>query len=82
MDGNAWALVIVGVLSLAGTVLGTWGGIRSSAKLTCYRIEQLEIKVGKHNCLVERMYKVEERCSGIEKDVEVSNHRIKDLEKE
>jgi hypothetical protein len=80
MDGNAWAVVIVGVLSLAGTIVGTYGGIRVSAKLTAYRIEQLEKKVDKHNCLVERMYKVEERCSVSENDIKVVNHRITDLE--
>jgi hypothetical protein len=81
MDGNAWAVVIVGALSLAGTIVGTFGGIRASAKLTGYRIEQLEKKVDKHNCLVERTYKLEERCELFEERFKVSNHRIEDLEK-
>ena len=37
--------VIVGVLSLAGTVIGSFSGMR----LMSYRIEQLEKKVDKHN---------------------------------
>ena len=53
---TAVATVIVGALSLVGTLIGSYGGI----KLMTYRIEQLEKKVEKHNNLVERMYKVEE----------------------
>lgn len=34
--------VLVGLLSFAGTLIGTLGGILASAKLTNYRIEQLE----------------------------------------
>ena len=43
--------VIVGVLSLAGTVIGSFSGMR----LMSYRIEQLEKKVDKHNNFAERM---------------------------
>lgn len=45
-----------------------------------YRIEQLEKKVEKHNNLVERMYKVEERTELQEEKIKVANHRIDDLE--
>ena len=44
--------VIVSLLSLAGTLCGTLGGILASGKLTNYRIAQLEQKVEKHNQLV------------------------------
>ena len=36
-------------------VLGSVSGIIISAKLTNFRLAQLEKKVEKHNCLVERM---------------------------
>jgi len=49
--------VIVGVLSLAGTVIGSFSGMR----LMSYRIEQLEKKVDKHNNFAERMPVVEEK---------------------
>ena len=42
-------------LSLLGSLIGTLGGIISSAILIKYRIEQLEKKVEKHNSVVERM---------------------------
>ena len=51
--------IIVAGISLLGTLLGTWGGIRQANKLTNYRIEQLEKKVDKHNNLVERMFRAE-----------------------
>lgn len=59
-------VIIVGVLSLCGTLVGTLGGILASNKLTNYRIQQLEEKVNKHNNLIDRMYKVENRVSLIE----------------
>ncbi len=61
--------IIVGVLSLIGTLCGTIGGILASNRLTLYRIEQLEKKVDKHNNVIERMYKIEERVSIIETDI-------------
>lgn len=53
-------VVLVGVLSLAGTLIGSVAGIMTANKLTAYRIEQLEKKVDKHNTLVERMVVVEQ----------------------
>ena len=62
-------VVIVGVLSLIGTLIGTLGGILASNKLTNYRIQPLEEKVNKHNNLIDRMYKVENRVSIIEDEM-------------
>lgn len=72
----AMATIIVGALSLVGTLIGSYGGI----KLMSYRIEQLEKKVEKHNNLVERMYKVEEQTTLQAEQIKVANHRIQDLE--
>lgn len=66
----AVASVVVGLLSLIGTALGSWGGL----KLMSYRIEQLEKKVDKHNNFAERVPVMEEQ-------IKVINHRIEDLEK-
>ena len=51
--------VIVALISLAGTLGGTFGGILVSNKLTNYRLEQLEKKVSEHNSLVRRTYELE-----------------------
>ena len=61
--------IIVGLLSLAGTCIGTLAGILTSQKLTNYRLKELENKVGKHNNLIDRMYKVESRVSLIEDEI-------------
>lgn len=73
-------VVIVGLLSLAGTIIGTLGGIIAANKLTTYRIEQLEKKVDKHNNLVERTYALEKSTAVMQNDIKVANHRIDDLE--
>ena len=41
--------IVIALISFAGTLLGTFGGIITSNKLTTYRIEQLEKKVEQHN---------------------------------
>ena len=58
--------VIIGIISFLGTVIGTFGGIMASNKLTVYRLEQLEKKVDKHNNLIDRTYKLEERVAILE----------------
>ncbi|MCM1364399.1 MAG: hemolysin XhlA family protein [Ruminococcus sp.] len=72
--------VIVALISLIGTLAGTFGGIVVSNKLTAYRIEQLEKKVEKHNSVIDRTYKLEERMELHEEKLKVVNHRIDDLE--
>jgi len=66
-----WSAIIVGILSLFGTALGSWGGM----KLMSYRIEQLEKRVNEHNNFAHRMPVVEEQ-------IKVINHRLEDLEHE
>ena len=72
--------IVVGLLSLAGTLIGSIAGIIASNKLTLYRIDQLEKKVDKHNNIIERTYKLEENQAVIEEQIKVANHRISDLE--
>lgn len=66
--------VLVAVLSLIGTLVGTFGGIVVASRLMNYRIEQLEKKVEKHNNIVERTYKLEGR-------MDEAQHEINDLKK-
>ena len=66
--------ILVAIVSFVGTCVGTVGGIIASARLTNYRLAQLEEKVGKHNNFAERMPVVEEQ-------IKVINHRLEDLEK-
>lgn len=48
-------VVVVGLLSLAGTLVGSVAGILTANRLTNYRIAELEKKVERHNQMVERM---------------------------
>ena len=72
--------VVIALIGLAGSLLGSLIGVIVSSKLTQYRLEQLEKKVDKHNNVVERMYSLEERVSIAEEKIKVENHRIDDLE--
>ena len=67
--------IIVALISLAGTLIGSLGGIVVSSKMTNYRIEQLEKKVDKHNNFAEKIPIINEQ-------IKVINHRIDDLERE
>lgn len=62
--------MVVAILSLIGTLGGSFLGVISSNKLVNYKISQLEDKVNKHNNLIERMYKCEEDISLIQKEEE------------
>ena len=77
--------IIVALIGLAGSALGSILGVLASARLTSYRLEQLEKKVQAHNNLVERMYRLEEAFKTHEElaseRLKVANHRIEDLEK-
>lgn len=73
--------IIVALLSLAGTLIGSLFGILAANKLVVYRIEQLEKKVEKHNNVLERVYSLETEEAVIKEEIKVVNHRIDDLEK-
>lgn len=72
--------IIVAIISLVGTLGGSLLGVLASSKLTTYRIEQLEKKVEKHNCVIERVYKLETHEAVLDEEIKVANHRIDDLE--
>lgn len=65
--------IVVALLSLFGTFIGTIGGILTSQKLINYRISSLEEKVDKHNTLIDRMYKVENRVTLLEDNIKGGN---------
>lgn len=65
--------IVVALLSLVGTLGGSFLGVLASNKLINYRIQQLEKKGEKHNNLVERMVLVET-------EVKSAQHRLDSLE--
>ena len=55
--------VVNAVVTTVTTLIGTFGGIVTSARITTFRIKELEKKVEKHNSIVERTYRLEERTN-------------------
>ena len=68
--------IIVALLGLAGSAIGAFAGVMASAKLTNYRLRQLEEKVNKHNNMVERTYALEGRMNEAEHDIRDIKGRI------
>lgn len=73
--------VIVAVIGLCGSGLGSLIAALISNKVWQYRIEQLELKVERHNSIVERTYQLEEDSKLFEEKFKVINHRIDDLKR-
>ena len=73
--------VLVALIGLAGSGLGSVLGILVSSKLTQYRLEQLEKKVEVHNKVIDRVYKLEERTELQEEKIKEANRRIEGLER-
>ena len=60
---------LTGVLSLIASLVGTFGGIVTSTKLTNYQINELKKQVDKHNSVIERTFKLEEHNKYIDKRI-------------
>lgn len=78
MGETFWGSVVSGSVAIIVCLITQL----STKSLVAYRIEQLEKKVDKHNNLVERTYRLEERTEIQEHEIKVANRRIDDLEKE
>ena len=65
--------IIVAIISGVGTMAGAVVSILTANRITNYKIERLEEEVRKHNGIIERTYKLEERMS-------VAETKINDLE--
>lgn len=63
--------VIVAIMSVVCTALSAFAGIVISAKLTNFRLEQLEKKVDKHNNFAERIPVIEEKLKDNDRRIEV-----------
>ena len=66
--------IVVAILSLIGTLAGSYFSNRKGQILIAYRLEQLEHKVQLHNNLIERTYKLEEQTA-------IQEEKIKNLER-
>ena len=57
--------IISAIISILGTLGGAFLGVVTSARLTAYRIEQLEKKVDKHNGFAEVIPVIQSQISNI-----------------
>ena len=70
---------LTGIFSLIASLVGTFGGIITSTKLTNYQINELKKRVDKHNNVIERTFKLEEHNKYVDERIarlesEVENH--------
>lgn len=72
--------VLVALIGLGGSGIGSLLGIVATSRLTQYRLEQLEKRVQAHNNLIERTYHLEEADGIRTEQIKVINHRLNDLE--
>ena len=61
--------VMVALMSLTGTLAGSFSGIIVANKLVNFRLQQLESKVEKHNTIVERTYILEGQMTEVQHDI-------------
>lgn len=67
--------IMVAVISGACTLLGSFGGVIASSRLTQYRLSQLEKQVSRHNQVIERTFRLEGRMDEAEHDIRDLKHR-------
>ena len=69
--------IIVALLSCLGTALGSTVSILTANRITNYKIEKLEEEVRKHNGLIDRTYKLEEKTEVLKVKLEEVEGKIK-----
>lgn len=71
--------VLIALVGLLGSAIGSLCGMGIGIKLITYRIEQLEKRVEKHNNVIDRTYKLEGEVAVIKNEIKTTNHVIDEL---
>lgn len=74
------AELVIAIISMVGTMSGSYFANKKSTALVAYRLEQLEKKQDVHNQVIDRVYELEKSVALNTEDIKVANHRIQDLE--
>ena len=74
-----WSAIMVAVIAFVGTLGGSYISNRKSQILIAYRLEQLELKVQKHNNLIERTYKLEELTAIQDQQIQSMSKRMDEM---
>ena len=73
--------IVVAVLSLVGTAIGSVVSVLTANRLTNYKIDELKKTVEKHNSLIDRTYRLEESVTLVNEKLETLEHRVTGLER-
>ena len=71
---------IGGAVTLIVCLINNHYQASTTRKLIEYKLDELTKRVDKHNNVVERVYRLEQRDAVHEEQIKVANHRIEDLE--
>lgn len=72
--------ILIALLSLLGTLGGSFAGIITSGKLTNFRLAQLETKVEKLSSLIDRTYALEKQDTVSAEKMKHLDRRLESLE--
>jgi len=72
---------ITGAVTLCVCLISSHYQNNTTRTLIEYRLLQLETEVKKHNGLIDRTYKLEDKANVQEEKIKVANNRIDDLER-
>lgn len=73
--------IIVAILSLVGTAIGSVVSVLTANRLTNYKIDELKKTVEKHNSLIDRTYKLERDVTLVNEKLDVLDRRVDELER-
>lgn len=73
--------IVVAVLSLVGTAIGSVVSVLTANRLTNYKIDELKKTVEKHNSLIDRTYRLEESVTLVNEKLDTLDHRVEALER-
>ena len=74
--------IIVAVLSLVGTAIGSIVSVLTANRLTNYKIDELRKVVEKHNGLIDRTYRLEESVTLVNEKLDTLDRRVEALERD
>ena len=77
-----YATILVAVISLVGTLVGSFLANSKNSALIAYRLEELEKRVQKHNNIVERLAIVERDLKTAHKRLDEEREEIKELKED
>lgn len=64
-----WGTIAAAAITALCALVGTYISNRKSTALMEYRMKQLEIKVDKHNNVIERTYKLEGQMTAVQQEI-------------